>query len=481
MKMPAGTTIKNGDVIELAIESLAFGAEGVAHLETAKGRLAIFVEGTVPGDIVRARIGSVKRNFARANALEIVKKSHLRIEPLCQHFGSCGGCAFQFISYADQLKIKEQHARDSITRLGGFDEAIVKPIIGCEEPWYYRNKMEFSFSRELKPGGQGRLTLGLHERRRHHDVTELTRCLLMNSYVGPLVSEVRDFCRAKDEQGQLKELKLLSLTIREGKNSGEVMVNLSAENGQPEFLQEFTIFLRNAFDKYAQVPVLKAPAKPIHLTSVYFTQTINIKGKPKKIIEQPLWGKEYINESLKIADGMELKFRISPRSFFQPNTRQAEKLYGLVMEAAAPKKHETVFDLFCGAGTIGCFCALKAGKVFGIELNESAIRDARDNAADNNIKNIEFIAGEVGKVTPTIGFKPDTVIVDPPRGGLDGQAFEQVTGLEPARIVYVSCNPSTLARDLALLQKTGYTLLSVQPVDMFPQTYHIECVAVMEK
>jgi len=471
MKSGAGTTVNNGDIIELEIESLAFGAEGVAHLETEKGRLAVFVEDTVPGDTVKVRIGSVKRKFARGYVVEIVKKSPLRIEPRCKHFGSCGGCALQFISYDEQLKIKEQHVRDAITRLGGFDGVLVKPIIGCEEPWYYRNKMEFSFSREFKDGVQGRLTLGLHVRRRHHDVTELSECFLMNPYIGALVSGVRDFFRKKDDEGKLADLKLLSFTVREGKNSGEVMVNLSAENGQPDFLEEFMVFLRDFFSQVDRV----------HLVSAYFTQMINFKGRPKKTVEQLLWGNEYINESLKTANGTELEFRISPQSFFQPNTHQAEILYGKAIEAAAPKASETVFDLFCGAGTIGCFCARKAGRVFGIELNESAIRNARDNASDNNIKNIEFIAGDVGKVMETIGVRPDTVIVDPPRGGMDPKAVALISGFGPNRIVYVSCNPSTLARDLSSFKKTGYKLLGVQPVDMFPQTYHIECVAILEK
>jgi 23S rRNA (uracil1939-C5)-methyltransferase len=479
--------INKGDVIELEIESLAFGAEGVGHLKTDKGSLAVFVEDTVPGDIVKIRIGTMKRKFARGYIVDFIKKSPLRITPRCKHFGSCGGCALQFIDYATQLKIKEQHVKDAITRLGGFEETIVKPIIGCKEPWYYRNKMEFSFSREFKDGVEGRLTLGLHVRRRHHDVTELSACFLMNDYIGGLVTGVRDFFRKKDEKGRLKEISLLNFTMREGKNSGEVMANLTGENGEPDFLDEFAAYLRDFFAQLnggEQMRGLKETEQPIitpKLVSVYFTQIINFKGRPKKTMERLLWGREFISESLKTADGTELKFRISPRSFFQPNTRQAEVLYGLAIEAAAPKNTDTVFDLFCGAGTIGCFCARRAGKVYGIELNESAVKNARDNADDNGIKNIEFISGDVGKLLGTIGKKPDTVIVDPPRNGMDPKAVEMIVSYAPDKIVYVSCNPSTLARDLGMLKKTGYRLLSVQPVDMFPQTYHIECVALMEK
>jgi 23S rRNA (uracil1939-C5)-methyltransferase len=465
----SGKPVNKGDIIELEIESLAFGAEGVGHF----GGLAVFVEDTVPGDVVKVRIGSMKRKFARGYVQEFVKKSPIRIAPKCRHFGSCGGCALQFIGYADQLKIKEQHVRDAIVRLGGFDGALVKTIIGCKEPWYYRNKMEFSFSREFADGKPGMLTLGLHVRRRHHDVTELAECFLMNDYAGALVAEVRDFFRKKDTEGKLTEMRLLNFTLREGKNSGEVMVNLSAENGQPDFLEEFTVLIRAFFDG------MNKPGT--RLSSVFFTQIINFKGRPKKTEEVLLWGAPHINESLKAADGSELIFRISPQAFFQPNTRQAEVLYALALEAAAPSKTDTVFDLFCGAGTIGCFCARRAGKVYGIELNRSAVANAKENAAANALDNIEFIAGDVGKVMDTIGVRPDIVITDPPRGGIDPNTLAQIAAFGAGRIVYVSCNPSTLARDLSLFKKTGYSLLSAQPVDMFPQTYHIECVAVMEK
>jgi len=490
--------IGKGDTVELEIESLAFGAEGVGHLKTddrplrisePQRSLAVFVEDTVPGDIVNIRIGTMKRNFARGHIVDFVKKSPLRIAPRCKHFASCGGCALQFISYGEQLKIKERHVKDAIVRIGGFDENLVMPIIGCEEPWNYRNKMEFSFSRQADcksaPQEKCKLTLGLHVRRRHHDVTELSECFLMNDYVGSLVVKVRDFFRKKDWEGKLDGMHLLSFTVREGKNSGEVMANLTAENGEPDFLEEFAIFLRDCFAKITQsksneLSGRSAAISP-KLVSIYFTQIINFKGRPKKTIEQLLWGEECINESLKTADGAEMKFRISPQSFFQPNTHQAEVLYGLALKAADSKTTDTVFDLFCGAGTIGCFCARTAGKVYGIEINESAIKNARYNAAINGITNIEFIAGDVGKVLASIGKKPDTVIVDPPRNGMEPKAVEMIVSYSPKKIVYVSCNPSTLARDLATLKKTGYKLLSVQPVDMFPQTYHIECVAVIEK
>jgi len=464
--------LNKGDEIELEIESLAFGAEGVGHYkspapeETQKQGLAVFVEDTVPGDVVKVRIGTKKKTFARGYVIEYINKSPMRIVPRCAHFGKCGGCVLQYLKYEDQLKTKEQHVRDAIKRLGGFDEKLVLPIIRCKEPWFYRNKMEFSFSRSP----EGKLSLGLHVRRRHHDLIELTECFLLNDYVGGLVARMRDFFREMDAAKRIpSEMKLLSLVVREGKNSGEIMVNLIVENDEPDFCEEFSRLARE---------ILKGK----NLKSIYLTQIINFKGRPKKIHERVLWGEAVIREELRLENGRSLKFEISPQAFFQPNTRQAEVLYSEALKAAGLSGVETVFDLFCGAGTIGIFCAHAAKKVYGIEINESAVKNAIMNASLNSISNIEFLAGDVAKILPSIKDRPDTLIVDPPRNGMDPKVLELVADLAAKRIVYVSCNPSTLARDLQLLtKKTGCSLVSVQPVDMFPQTYHIECVALLRK
>ena len=487
--------LKKGDEIELTIESLAFGAEGVGHYRPLmfaepqrSGALAVFVEDTVPGDIVTVRIGTKKRNFARGYIVGFVKKAPNRIAPLCKHFGKCGGCVLQYLNYHDQLGIKEQQVRDAIKRIGGFDESLVLPIIGCGEPWYYRNKMEFSFSyaerssalinkkvfsesdlEEEKPASKGQLSLGLHVRRRHHDLVELKECFLMNEYTGPLVARLREFFREMDLRGRIpEEMRLLSVVFREGKNSGEIMVNLLVENGEPDFLDEY-------------LELLQEELKGKNLASVYFTQIVNFKGRPKKTHEQLLRGEPVIREELNLENGKSLKFELSPQAFFQPNTRQAEVLYGVALKAAGLTGDEIVYDLFCGAGTIGIFCAHAAKKVYGIEINESAVDNARRNAELNSIKNIEFLAGDVAKVLPAIREKPDVVIIDPPRDGMHGRTVELTAGLDAKRLVYVSCNPATLARDLQLFTKTGRRLESVQPVDMFPQTSHIECVAVLRK
>jgi 23S rRNA (uracil1939-C5)-methyltransferase len=481
--------MKRGDEIELRIESLAFGGEGVGrHAEDNKS-LVVFVEDTVPGDFVRVNIGAVKRNFARGYILDFIEKAPLRIAPRCKHFGQCGGCVLQYLGYGDQLKIKEQQVRDAMRRIGGFSEEIVRPIIGCKDFWHYRNKMEFSFSRDK----DGKLTLGLHVRRRHHDIIELTECFLLNDYAGRLVAQVRDFFRKRDEAGELSREPVggpgpVSLIVREGKNSGEIMINLVFENGEPGFLDEWKEMIMDFFGEEnfpenlgGGGPVgLKGNFPPQKLSSVYFTNIINKKGSPKSIQERLLWGSPVIHEYLHLENGAQMKFEISPQSFFQPNTVQAEVLYGEVLKAAALNGSEIVFDLFCGAGTIGSFCAHAAKKVIGIEMNESAVKNAEANAALNGINNIEFLTGDVAKQLPLIKEKPDVVIVDPPRNGMDINALNLASRLRSKRIVYVSCNPTTLARDLKLFTQDGYKPAHVQPVDMFPHTYHIENVAVLE-
>lgn len=419
-----------------------------------------FVEDAVPGDIVKVRVGGKKRSYAYGYITEFLKKANNRITPRCRHFGSggekCGGCTLQYLSYADQLKIKEQNVRDAITRIGGFGAEVVKPVIGCENEWFYRNKMEFSFSRST----ERKLDLGLHVRRRHHDVTALTECFLFTDWVGDFVAGMRDFFRGKDNGG----ITPLSLIVREGKRTGEIMVNLIVENTEIPFEKEFA-------DKCAEL------TKGKNLKSVYLTRIENIKGKPKKTHEKTLWGNATIREKMIIGPGVELDFEILPRSFFQPNTLQAEKLYAKALESAALKGHETVYDLYCGAGTISLALAGEAEKIYGIELNPSAIINAKNNAAANKIANVEFLEGDAGNRMPDIKDPPDLIVVDPPRGGLEPAVTEKIVELNPQKIVYVSCNPTTLARDLKLFSKTGYILSEVQPVDMFPQTYHVECVA----
>jgi 23S rRNA (uracil1939-C5)-methyltransferase len=471
--------MKKGDLLTVEIESLAFGGEGIARVVTEQGSFVVFVEDTVPGDIVEIELGKKKRSHAFGYVRKMVQASPKRIEARCKHFGSvreggCGGCSLQFLAYNDQLGIKEQQVRDAMIRIGGFEGEVVLPILGCKEPWYYRNKMDFSFSRTK----EGVLGFGLHVKRRHHDVIELTECFLFAPYAGAFVSRVRDFFRSLDAQKVLDEETVLSsLILREGKNTGEVMVNLIVENGEVNFLSDFTAMVRDFFKNEVEV----SQTHVRKLTSVYFTHIRNTKGQRKTQEETILWGEPMIHEVLQLEDGVNLSYEIHPQAFFQPNTKQAQILYGEAVKAAGLSGKETVFDLFCGTGTIGLFCASKAAKVVGIELNEQAVLNARANALRNGVKNIEFVAGDVLLKLPEVQEKPDVVILDPPRAGLHENIVQHVADFGPHTVVYVSCNPTTLARDLQLFCKAGYKLESVKPVDMFPQTYHIENVALLRK
>lgn len=458
--------MKRGDIVELQIDSIAFGGQGVARYSMDDRQFTIFVDGTVPGDRVLARIGGRKRSHAFGYVDTFLEKAPHRVTPQCRHFGDegdrCGGCSLQSISYEDQLRLKEQQVRDAIERIGHLDGSMVAPILGVDDPWNYRNKMEFSFSRTE----EGKLSLGLHVKRRHHDVVELTECHLFSPYVGDLVTVVRDFFRRRD---LTDEPTLRSLMVREGKNTGDILVNLMAENGEATFLDEFTSLVREFFEEKGK------------LTSLYYTLITNIKGQPKCWEERLLWGEPTIRESLMVGDNNELTFAISPRAFFQPNTKQAEKLFALAVKAAGLSGNEVVYDLYCGAGTIALACARSAKHVYGIEINESALNNARDNALTNAISNVTFEVGDVAKELPHLPDAADVVMVDPPRSGLHPDVVAHICEMAPQRVVYVSCNPSTLARDLQIFTKTGYSLESVQPVDMFPQTYHIENVALLNR
>jgi 23S rRNA (uracil1939-C5)-methyltransferase len=507
----------NDKIIEITIDSLAFGGEGVGR--TAEN-MAVFVEGSVPGDRVKIRLGKSKKRFAVGYIEEIITPSPLRIQPRCKHFCrgvnlNCGGCSLQFLSYEDQLKIKEQNVRDAIHRIGGFDESLVKTIIGCAEPWYYRNKMDFSFyaCSEAKCATQQTvcdskhhteaerrcnydqvifhpLSLGLHIRRRHYDLAEVTECFLMEPFIGEFVAQTRALFQNFEKENRLpKGMDLKSLIMRTGKNTGEFMINLTADNADtvagpnhpdhpgrillPEFV---SVFKTHCLDFFA--------ANKKNLVSVYFTDILNKKGQRNKITEHLLHGKSTIFETMQRPDGTELKFEISPQAFFQPNTNQAQILYGEALKAADLKGGENIFDLYCGAGTIGIFCANRAQKIYGIEINKDAVQNAIQNAKDNNIENIEFFCGDMeAEVKKLIDQKisPDVIILDPPRNGIEPKALEHIASFSAPKIVYISCNPTTQARDLLLFRKAGYELKSVQPVDMFPQTYHIESVALLEK
>jgi 23S rRNA (uracil1939-C5)-methyltransferase len=449
---------RRGDVIDLAIDDLAFGGEAVGRVNG----YVVFVRNAVPGDRLRVRVTETRARYARGQVEAVVEPSPHRVEPPCPYFGRCGGCRLQHIAYPSQLAFKEKQVHDCLTRLGAAGSFELRPILPAPEAYAYRNKMEFT----VAPGGAGPV-IGLHEADRYDVVLDIERCLLQSETMNALLDEVRAQVRARGlsvwEQASERGL-LRYVTLREGRHTADAMVNLVA--GAPDVEQLGLV----AEGLKARVP---------STTSV----VLNVNAKKAAVAigteEHVLLGRDHITESL-----AGLTFQVSASSFFQTNTVQAERLFALVAEACALGGGETVVDLYSGTGAISLLLARRCRHVYGIEVSAAAVADAVRNAQANGIANATFLAGEVRHVLPTLlseKVRADVAVADPPRAGFHPKALTALVMLAPARIVYVSCNPATLARDVGDLLRHGYRLQWVQPVDMFPQTPHIEAVARLDR
>jgi 23S rRNA (uracil1939-C5)-methyltransferase len=443
---------KRGETLELVVDDLAFGGEGVGRADG----YVVFVRGGLPGDRLRVRMTEARARFGRATIDAVLVPSPDRVDAPCPYFGRCGGCRLQHLAYPAQLAFKEKQVRDCLTRLGGLPPFELRPIVPAPTAYGYRNKMEFTVA---GPGAG----IGLHEAERYDVVLDIDRCLLQSETMNTLLDEFRQQVRRraltvwepKTEQGLLR-----FVAIREGQRTGEAMVNVVA----------------SAPDVGALVPVADAlRARLPGTTSV----VLNVNDKKASVAvgseEHLLLGRDHITEAL---GGV--TFRVSAGSFFQTNTAQAERLFALVIEACALQGDETVLDLYSGTGAISLLLAGRARHVYGVELAAAAVADAVRNAQANGIANCTFLAGEVRHLLPALmadGVRPSVVVADPPRAGFHPKALAALVALAPARIVYVSCNPATLARDVGDLARQGYRPEWVQPVDMFPQTPHIEAVA----
>jgi len=447
---------KNEDYI-INIDNMGYEGEGVGKIDG----FTVFVAGAIVGEKVKIKIVKVSKNFAFGKLLEIIEKSKGRIEPVCIIYKNCGGCNLQHIDYNSQLDFKTNRVVQVINRIGKLEEVIVHKALGMESPYNYRNKVQLPASNI-----NGVVKIGFYAVR-SHDIINMENCHIQDAVADIVVKLTRQWIREfniecyneENHQGILRHI-----MIRKGIKTGEVMVVLVIKGKDIPHKEEFIEIMRKKIKGLVSI-----------IQNTNNEKTNVILGSACKT----LWGKDTINDYIS-----EFKFEVSPLSFFQVNSIQTEVLYNKALEYANLSGGEVVLDAYCGTGTISLFLSKKAKKVYGVEIVPEAIENAKKNAKENNVDNTEFIVGEAEKVIPKLisqGVRADVVVVDPPRKGCDKTLLEAISHMGPKTIVYVSCDPGTLARDLGILDELGYKTLEIQPVDMFPQTAHIETVCLIEK
>jgi 23S rRNA (uracil1939-C5)-methyltransferase len=481
----AGGRPRRGEELELEIDSLAYGGEGVAR--SGASGYVVFVAGAVPGDRVRAQVYKSKRAYAHARTLEVLRPSAERIPPRADH----PGVPWQVLPYERQLEVKAAQVDEALRRIGGLEGFALEEIVPASEEWRYRNKLEFSFGHDA----DGALVCGFHAPARWNRVESMDDCLLASERVNrarqiALAWAHREglrawerAARARGGQGEGEDAPvrpsaeertgpgadgralLRNLVVREGRRSGTVQVRVVSTDGDLE-VAALADSLRDGLGEESLGGVLWSRSRQLGETTA---------GGETELV----WGRAELAERI-----CELDVRIPPEAFFQTNTEMAEVLYGIAADYAALEGWERVYDLYCGLGTIALSIARRAGEVWGAEISEQAVEGARAGAERNGVSNARFRAGEarhlVRDLLESVG-RPDVVVLDPPRAGVGRKVIERVLAGSPRRLVYVSCNPTTLAADTALLVQGGLELRRVRPVDMFPQTHHIECVALLER
>ncbi len=435
---------KRGELVEVEIETLAFGGRGVARNEG----LVVFVAGGLPGDRVRAEVTKAKKRFAEARAVELLSPGPERVADVCVHGGEpCPGAPWQGLAYEQQLAHKFEQVDEALRRIGELDGFELEPIVAAEEQWRYRNKLEYSFGEDT----DGEPTLGFHARGRWDLIVDVDDCHLASEAGNEARNAVRHWAREESVpayDGRARRGVLRNLAVREGRRTGQIQTRLVTSPA-------------------------RFPRPPVDLHTQIEGDSGGTDG-PTGVL-----GEERLREEL-----CGLKLQMSHGAFFQTNTEMAERLYGVAAEFAGLSGRERVFDLYCGIGTIGLTLAGQAGEVWGLEIVPEAIADAERNAERNKIENAKFVAANARTGTRDLiekAGKADVVVIDPPRAGLSQKIVRRVLECEAKKIVYVSCNPTTLAPNAAQLAEAGYRLTRVRPVDMFPQTPHIECVALFER
>ena len=455
-------TLKKNDEIEVTIEDIGTSGEGIGRVDGA----VLFVRDAIPGDHILAGITKVKKTYAYARLIRIITPSPDRVNPKCAYAGPCGGCQLQALSYEKQLEFKMRKVKDVLERIGGFSQIPMEPIIGSEEPYHYRNKAQFP----IGTSKAGRIITGFYAGRSHR-IIENRDCALGD----PLNRQILDVVIAHMERNGISAYDettgkglIRHVLIRKGFETGQILVCVIINGKKIPYEGQL------ADDLFA------IPGMHSFSVNVNTEQTNVILGDEVRLIR----GEAFITEKLR-----DITYRISPKSFFQVNTKQTEKLYATALEYAGLTGQETVWDLYCGAGTISLFLAQQAKHVYGVEIVPEAIEDAKENAKLNGIENVTFYTGKAEEIVPAFYEKqkgsdeeavhPDVIVVDPPRKGCDVSLLETMLEMAPDRIVYVSCDPATLARDLRILSDGGYQVKRVRPVDQFSQTVHVETVCLL--
>ncbi|CAM3523271.1 23S rRNA (uracil(1939)-C(5))-methyltransferase RlmD [Saccharibacillus brassicae] len=463
--------VKLGDVIVVTIKRIGINGEGVGYFR----RKAVFIDGAITNEVVKAEVLETHEKFLKAKLVEVEKRSPDRVEPPCPVFGICGGCQIQHISYEGQLRAKLEIVREAFSRYANLSDLKIKPTLGMDQPWDYRNKAQLQVERRDVKGSKSEIVAGLYEIG-SHEIVDISGCPIQHPQVNRAIDRVKSVLgelniplSKGDSRGGRSDIKdsgtrkgVRTIVVRSGFQSGEIQVTLVTETADLPRHEELIERLRL---ELPEMSGLSINVNPLKTPLIFGERTIS------------LWGSEAMSDSLG-----DLNFTLSPRAFFQLNPEQTIKLYETVRAAAALTGKETVVDAYCGTGTIGLWLAPYAAEVRGIEIIPEAVADATRNAEQNGRDNATFFEGEAEELLPRWakdGLRPDVIVADPPRTGLDRKFLETILRAKPKKFVYVSCNPSTLAKDCKVLLDGGYEIQSVQPVDMFPQTSQVEAVTVL--
>ncbi len=447
--------LRVGDTIVVTVKRIGINGEGVGYYK----RKAVFIDGAIPDEVVKAKVSRIEPGFIKASLLDIEKASRYRIKPACPVYETCGGCQLQHISYEGQLRAKEELVKEAFARYTGLSDIRIRPIAGMEHPWGYRNKAQLQVGTE-----QGRILTGLYSPGTHR-LVDISGCPIQHPAVNRVIDAVKAIVEqlripVYDERKKIGSLR--TIVARTGLESGEVQLTfITATDRLPQRQELVNAIRRNAPE----------------VTSI--AHNVNRRDTPLVFGEKTVivWGKPHLEETLG-----SVSYSLSPRAFFQLNPEQTIKLYRYVAEAAALTGRELVVDAYCGTGTIALWLAPDAKEVRGIEAVQEAVDDARRNAERSGLDNVRFYAGKAETLLPKWadqGVRPDVIVVDPPRTGCDLKLLQTILRVQPKRFVYVSCNPSTLAKDCKVLLDGGFAIEWVQPVDMFPQTAHVECCSLL--